>query len=166
MPALGDAAGPLAGENRQDAPGLFVPGGLSAAAPLLEPPHPSPRCAARKDKRSGQVDEQEKQESLADFRRVANMSASELERWLQTPESREAGWRHEDDDESVGHRSGRRVVEIKRRNVADLSDEDYAHMRKVIGYVHRHRAQGGPQEDKEHSRWRASLMTWGHDPLK
>ena len=26
--------------------------------------------------------------------------------------------------------------------------------------------QGGPADDKEHSRWRYSLMNWGHDPLK
>ncbi len=38
-------------------------------------------------------------------------------------------------------------------------------MRKVVGYVHRHLAQGGPQKDKEHSPWRYSLMNWGHDPL-
>ena len=39
-------------------------------------------------------------------------------------------------------------------------------MNKVVGYVHRHLAQGGPKEDVEHSRWRHSLMNWGHDPLK
>lgn len=65
---------------------------------------------------------------------------------------------------AVGHQSGRRIVEIKRKKKADLTDEDYAHMRKVIGYVHRHLAQGGTKDDKEHSRWRYSLMNWGHDP--
>jgi len=39
-------------------------------------------------------------------------------------------------------------------------------MRKVVGYIHRHLAQGGPKEDKEHSAWRYSLMNWGHEPLK
>ena len=39
-------------------------------------------------------------------------------------------------------------------------------MRRVIGYVHRHMAQGGPADDKAHSRWRYSLMNWGHDPSK
>jgi hypothetical protein len=57
-------------------------------------------------------------------------------------------------------------VAIKRRRRAELSDDDYAHMKKVIGYVHRHLKQGGPRDDKEHSRWRYSLMNWGHDPLK
>ena len=39
-------------------------------------------------------------------------------------------------------------------------------MAKVVAYVHRHLAQGGPKDDAEHSRWRYSLMNWGHDPLK
>ena len=39
-------------------------------------------------------------------------------------------------------------------------------MRKVVGYVHRHLAQGGPAQDVEHSKWRYSLMNWGHDPQR
>jgi len=62
--------------------------------------------------------------------------------------------------------TGRRIVEIKSKHKADLTDGDYLHMRKVVGYVHRHVKQGGPQKDKERSPWRYSLMNWGHDPLK
>ena len=38
-------------------------------------------------------------------------------------------------------------------------------MKKVIGYVRRHVAQR-PQGDVSDTRWRYSLMNWGHDPLK
>ena len=38
-------------------------------------------------------------------------------------------------------------------------------MRKVVGYVHRHMAQRAAG-DIEHTRWRKSLMNWGHDPMK
>lgn len=99
------------------------------------------------------------------FREAVNMTPSALETWLATEESREVGWTHEGDSESVGHHSGRRIVEIKHKKKADLTDEDYAHMRKVVGYVHRHMAQR-PAGDVEHTRWRYSLMNWGHDPLK
>lgn len=68
--------------------------------------------------------------------------------------------------ESVGHHQGRRIVAIKHIKKADLSDDDYADMRKVVAYVRRHLAQGGPKEDVKTSRWRYSLMNWGHDPLK
>ncbi len=101
-----------------------------------------------------------------DFVEAVNMTPKELEHWLQTDESQEVGWRDADGAESVGHASGRHIVEIKRTKKADLDDADYAHMRKVVGYVHRHVKQGGPDDDREHSRWRYSLMNWGHDPLK
>ena len=104
-----------------------------------------------------------------DFDEAVNMTPAELEKFLDTEESKEVGWKGEDGQgsgESVGHKSGKRIVEIKRTKKADLTDDDYAHMKKVVGYVHRHMAQGGPADDMEHSRWRYSLMNWGHDPLK
>jgi hypothetical protein len=104
--------------------------------------------------------------SADEFDDVVNMTPSELERWLGTPESQEVGFRDGDGEESVGHASGRRIVEIKRKRRGDLTDGDRDHMAKVVGYVHRHLAQGGPKDDVEHSKWRYSLMNWGHDPLK
>jgi hypothetical protein len=102
-----------------------------------------------------------------DFDDAVNMSPSELERWLATDESKEVGRRKDGaGGESVGHDSGRRIVAIKRKTKDELSDADLEHMRKVVGYVHRHLKQGGPDEDAEHSRWRYSLMNWGHDPLR
>ena len=112
------------------------------------------------------MDDREKQEIYRDFAEAVNMTPKELEDWLETDESKEVGWTHEGESEAVGHKSGRRIVEIKHTRKADLDDDDYAHMKKVVGYVHRHTKQGGPKDDKEHSRWRYSLMNWGHDPLK
>lgn len=94
------------------------------------------------------------------------MSAAELEEWLETPESRSVGWKGSDGArrESVGHASGRRIVAILRSRAAELTDGDYAHMRKVVGFIRRHLAQ--EPANKVTSRWRYSLMNWGHDPLK
>ena len=113
-----------------------------------------------------QLSDADKRAIGAEFADAVNMTPKELEDWLGTAESQEVGWGKEDGGESVGHESGRRIVAIKRKKQADLDDEDYAHMRKVVGYVRRHMTQGGPASDKEHSRWRYSLMNWGHDPLK
>lgn len=113
--------------------------------------------------------EDEKKTIRADFAEAVNMVPGALEDWLDTEDSKRVGWKGEDGDgagESVGHKSGKRIVAIKRTAQADLSDDDYAHMKKVVGYVHRHLAQGGPAQDKEHSDWRYSLMNWGHDPMK
>lgn len=101
-----------------------------------------------------------------EFAEAINMTATVLEHWLQTKESRSVGFHHEGEAEAVGHEEGRRLVAILHTMASVRSDDDYAHMRKAVGYVHRHLAQGGPAHDVEHSRWRYSLMNGGHDPLK
>lgn len=102
----------------------------------------------------------------ADFAAAVNMTANELERWLRTPESRAVGWKGAQHDrlESVGHASGRRIVEILRTPKSKLTDGDYTHMRKVVGFIKRHLAQR--PDNTVTSRWRYSLMNWGNDPLK
>ncbi len=112
------------------------------------------------------MDAEDRRATREEFRNVVNMSPKELEDWLGTEESRSVGWPKEAlGGESVGHHSGRRIVEIKRKRQDDYSEDDYAHMRKVIGYVHRHIEQP-PSGDPTRTRWRYSLMNWGHDPLK
>ena len=100
-----------------------------------------------------------------EFGEAVNMTAGELEEWLGTDESQAVGQKS-GDDESTGHASGRRIVELLHTKKADLTDDDLAHMRKVHGYVARHLAQRPEHEDVETSKWRYSLMNWGHDPLK
>ena len=105
-------------------------------------------------------------DARAAFRDAVNMNASELEAWLETDESREVGQK-DGGGESTGHESGRRVVALLRTKKDDLTDDDLAHMRKVVGYVKRHLAQRPDKSDAEleHARWTASLKNWGHDPL-
>jgi hypothetical protein len=98
----------------------------------------------------------------ADFAAAVNLGAEELEAWLETPESHRVGFKPEAGAESVGHASGRRIVRILRSGPS--TDEDWRHMRKVVGYVRRHRAQ--EPANLVSSRWRYSLMNWGHDPLR
>ena len=94
------------------------------------------------------------------------MTAAELRAWLKTEDSRRVGWKGADgtSGESVGHASGRAIAKILAKDSKQLTDADYAHMRKVVGYVRRHRAQ--EPANVVTSRWRYSLMNWGHDPLK
>ena len=111
--------------------------------------------------------DRDREKRRKDFAEAVNMTALELRKWLATKESRSVGWKGKDgkgSGESVGHASGRRIVAILGKNKSDLTDDDYAHMRKVVGYVHRHRAQ--EPANIATSRWRYSLMNWGNDPLK
>ena len=98
------------------------------------------------------------------FHEVVNVSDRELKVWLQTEESLAVGQKR-DGGESIGHASGRRIVSLLRTPMRELTDADYRHMRKVVGYVHRHLAQR-PGGDVTGTRWRYSLLNWGHEPLR
>lgn len=101
----------------------------------------------------------------AAFDAAINMTAEEIAAWLETPQSGAVGWIRPGEAESVGRQSARRIIAILGARSEDLGADDYAHMRKVAGFVRRHRAQR-PLRDIMHTRWRYSLMNWGHDPLK
>lgn len=101
--------------------------------------------------------------TIDEFLNVVNMTPNELDSWLDTEESQSVGQK-DGDDESIGHKSGKRIVKLLQKK-SDYTDDDLSHMKKVISYVQRHTAQK-PSSDIENSRWRYSLKNWGHDPLK
>ena len=107
----------------------------------------------------------EQQDTYDEFNEAVNMAPKEIEDWLETEDSKSVGMTREGESEAVGHQSGERIVEIKRKKKDDLTESDLDHMDKVVGYVHRHRAQG-PSGSAEETDWRYSLMNWGHDPCK
>ncbi len=116
--------------------------------------------------------EAEKSDIAREFRHVVNMTPAALRRWLDSDESKSVGMTSAGekvsgagDEEAVGHRMGRTVLELLAKKAADLDDDDHAAMRKVVGYVHRHGKQR-PAGDVADTRWRKSLMNWGHDPLR
>jgi hypothetical protein len=98
------------------------------------------------------------------FAAAVNMSAGEIEDWLATAESWGVGFRKDGANESIGHASGRRIAAILRTPEPERDADDYAHMRRVVGFIRRHRAQ--EPANPVTSRWRYSLMNWGCDPLK
>lgn len=100
------------------------------------------------------------------FAEAVNMGATELKKWLETDESKSVGAGGGQDGESTGHESGRLIVGILEKKKADRDDDDEAQMKRTVSYVHRHLAQKPGKESIEDSRWRYSLMNWGHDPLK
>lgn len=108
--------------------------------------------------------ENEKEEVYKEFHELVNMSPGEIEDWLKNEHSKEVG-QDSGDGESVGHKSGKKIIRIKRRKKAELTAADYQHMQKVNGYIKRHSAQR-PNGDVKDTPWRYSLMNWGYDPLK
>ena len=119
-----------------------------------------------------ELTESDKRTILRDFHQAVNMPPAALRKWLDSEESRSVGMTHEGErvvheggEESVGHEMGRRILSLRSKKVGEYDDDDYAAMRKVVGYVHRHGKQR-PDGDVTDTRWRKSLMNWGHDPLK
>ncbi|MDF9816157.1 DUF3140 domain-containing protein [Streptomyces sp. SPB162] len=108
-------------------------------------------------------DDDGRQGTIDEFGDAVNMTAGSLKKWLDTDDSTSVG-QSDGDGESVGHASGRRIVALLGKQKADYTDDDLAHMRKVVGYVHRHLKQR-PSGDVKDTRWRYSLMNWGHDPV-
>ena len=106
----------------------------------------------------------EHDETWKEFNAGVNMTERELTAWLESDDSQRVG-DHKDGGESVGHHMGREIVAILSKKKGDLTDEDYAHMSKVNGYIHRHLAQR-PAGDVTNTKWCYSLMNWGHDPNK
>ena len=105
-----------------------------------------------------------------EFLHLVNMSPARLRTWLSSDDSRSVGMTadgarvtNSQGPESVGHHMGERILAIRGKKHDDLNEEDFADMRKVIGYIHRHTAQR-PSGDVTETRWRKSLMNWGHDP--
>lgn len=101
---------------------------------------------------------------IDEFHQVINMAPEELESWLDTDESKEVGQK-QGEEESIGHKSGKRIIQLLQKKQDEYTDDDLSHMKKVVSYVHRHLAQR-PSGDIEDTPWRYSLKNWGHEPLK
>jgi Protein of unknown function (DUF3140) len=102
---------------------------------------------------------------ISEFHTLVNMKPNELESWLETDESKSVGVTKEGEDESVGHKSGKYIIDLLQKDEDEYTEEDFAHMKKVVSYIHRHSAQK-PEGDIEHTRWYYSLKNWGYDASK
>ena len=108
------------------------------------------------------MSDKSREEIWSEWRDLVNMEPKEIEDWLETEESKSVG--DTGDADSTGRNSGKRIIEIKRTNKDDLTDSDWDHMAKVVGYIKRHGAQ--VPDDPEGSDWAYSMKNWGHDPFK
>ena len=68
--------------------------------------------------------------AIRKFKQAVKMSPQKLAAWLETPESKEVGYKSREGGESVGHQSGRRIVELLSQTQAEFSSEDLAHAKK------------------------------------
>lgn len=107
---------------------------------------------------------EEQQETYDRFHELVNMTASELSNWLETEESKDTG-QDSGDGEAIGHKSGKMIVDILQKKKADLTEDDFHQMGRVISYISRHTAQR-PDGDLADTNWNYSLKNWGYDYTK
>ena len=95
-----------------------------------------------------ELDSGERRSIAREFKAVVNMAPACLRAWLETPDSKSVGMTHDGEKvtqpgehEAVGHEMGRRILALHAKKASDRDNEDYAAMRKVVGYVHRHMKQ-------------------------
>ena len=119
-----------------------------------------------------ELDEDERRDIAHEFKSVVNMPSAALRSWLKTDECQAGGMTDEggkgtksEEHEAVGHKMGRCTLSLQATKAADLSDDDFAAMCKVIGYVRRDIKQR-PHRDVAYTLWGKSLMNWEHDPMK
>lgn len=103
-------------------------------------------------------------EVLQRWRSAVNATPATLDEWLTTPQSASVGSRAPGAAHSVGQLAGMRTVDLLQTPETEWNDSDWAHVRRTIGFVRRHRAQW-PGGDLRTRRWTYALRNWGHDPL-
>ena len=101
-----------------------------------------------------------------EFKEKQNMSVAELEEWLDTETSKNAG-KEMDNGETVGHSAGRSILKIKKKDKSDFTESNWDRINETIGIYHQkiHPSQK-PKNDIENSDWYYALKNWGHDALK
>ncbi|TSJ41090.1 DUF3140 domain-containing protein, partial [Mucilaginibacter corticis] len=57
------------------------------------------------------MEAKEQEEIYKEFYQAVNMTATTLEKWLKTEESKSVGW-DSGDGESIGHKSGEHIIKI------------------------------------------------------
>lgn len=110
--------------------------------------------------------EYNKEDIWKEFQEKQNMTVKELESWLDTDESKNAG-KEMDNGETVGHSAGRSLVDIKKKDKADFTKVNWDRINETVGIYHQklHPSQK-PSSDVEGSAWHRALKNWGHDALK
>ncbi|OOQ83956.1 hypothetical protein PEBR_32636 [Penicillium brasilianum] len=106
---------------------------------------------------------------ISEFNELVNMTPNELREWLKEEQSQSSGWNN-DSGETIGHESGRKIVDILEhnpsRNPSGYDESEIDHMRKVVSYCKRHLAQEETAKKNPDSKSYRSLKNWGHDALK
>jgi 2'-5' RNA ligase len=120
-----------------------------------------------KFKEGGSLDK----ETYSKWKSLVNMSKSELQKFYNSQEGKEAGLSpSEAKKEGIdsGRESARWIIKMKDTNVSQWTDSMWKWAKKQISFISRMRGnKGGLYDDKGNkTRKHTSLLIWGHNPEK
>ena len=110
-------------------------------------------------------------DSLKKWKKLINMTSSQLKSFLATDDGKEAGLSKKaasDHGISSGHSSASAILRMKAKPVSKWTDLDWKWCRKQISFVSRMLGNKGPLYDDKGNKTRkhTSLLLWGHNPSK
>lgn len=121
--------------------------------------------------------ESERKELWPKWRKLINVTPSEIERFLATPEGKAAGLSRKEASKAGiarGRDSGRALIRMLPKGgrsyeqaEKNWTDSDWEWAKRQYGFISRMKGAKGPlYKDGEMTRKLTSLLIWGHDPRK
>lgn len=119
----------------------------------------------------GEISQEEKKEIYAKWRKLVNMSKSELQKFYDSEEGKEAGLTAEEAKEAgidSGRESARWILKMKDTKVAEWTPTMWHWAKKQISFISRMSGNKGKLVDENGKKTRKylSLLIWGNDPNK
>jgi hypothetical protein len=114
---------------------------------------------------------QEQRDLYNSWRRLVNMTAKEIEVFLEEPEGKTAGLsRTEAAEQGIrsGRDSARRIIKMKQKSVSEWNKTDWDWAKRQVSFIRRMSGMQGPLYDTlgNPTRKLLALMVWGHLPSK
>lgn len=111
------------------------------------------------------------EDKYKEWKSLVNMSASELQTFVNSKEGKEAGLSRAKASElgiSSGRDSARAILRMKQKPFSEWNDDDKKWMQKQINFIKRMSGNKGDLFDDKGNKTRkhTSLLIWGHNPLK
>lgn len=113
---------------------------------------------------------EEQKELHKKWKKLVNMTAKEIESFLDSDEGKEAGLSRKEASEQkirMGRDSARAIIRMKEKNVDDWSSNDWEWCKAQVNFITRMSGVDGPlRKNDKPTRKLLALKVWGNDPEK
>lgn len=120
--------------------------------------------------------DEKQQEQYKTWKKLINMSANEIQKFLDSDEGKEAGLSRKESATAgasggkikSGRDSARAIIRMLGKKVEDWDSNDWEWSGRQVGFISRMKSNPGPLYDEKGRKTRKllSLLVWGHDPRK